>query len=163
MNQFYRATTADALALSLLAEISFRSTFKDSFQDHRDLDAYCLKTFNYQKIKDSLAKQVNYFLALKVNDELVGYAKLKLGESPIQLQKIYLHSAFIRRGLGKALLAESMRIAGEAGGKRLWLAVESGNTSAIAFYDREGFEQLATFDFQIGSQTFLFLRMEIGL
>ncbi|MEM9258469.1 MAG: GNAT family N-acetyltransferase [Bacteroidota bacterium] len=163
MNQFYRAGISDALAISLLAEFSFRSTFRESFRDHRDLTAYCKKTFNYGKLKSSLAKEENHFIALKVAGELVGYAKLKLADRPIQLQKIYLHPAFIGRGLGKELLQESMEIARAAGGRRLWLAVECGNVAAIAFYLRQGFAEATTFDFQIGSQTFQFLRMEINL
>ncbi|MEM1357492.1 MAG: GNAT family N-acetyltransferase [Bacteroidota bacterium] len=163
MNQFYRAGISDALAISLLAEFSFRTTFRESFWDHQDLDVYCQKTFNYAKLKSSLAKEENHFIGLKVEEELVGYAKLKLADRPIQLQKIYLHPDFIGRGLGQALLRKCIEIAKATGGRRLWLAVESGNTAAIAFYLRQGFAEVRTFDFQIGSQTFQFLRMEINL
>lgn len=160
---FRRATAADALHLSLLADFSFRATFINDFNDRKDLDGYCAKTFAYGKIKGGLAKPDNHFLLAVLDEEIVGYAKLKLGERPVQLQKIYLHPAFTGQGIGKALLAQSKDIAREAGANRLWLAVEEQNQNAIAFYHRSGWETTGEFDFQIGSQLFHFFRMELGL
>lgn len=160
---FSRAGTKNALALSLLADFSFRATFIKDFRNREDLDGYCQKTFAYPKFRYSLGKSDNYFLIVKVDEEIVGYAKLKLGERPVQLQKIYLHPAFLRRGIGKALLEESKKIAREAGAKKLWLAVEEQNQGAIAFYERTGWETTGEFDFQIGTQVFHFFRMELDL
>jgi len=163
MTTFRPAVATDALVISLLAEVSFRDTFRKDFKDPGDLDDYCRETFAYPKIKASLAKRTNHFLVLSVDGEIVGYAKLKVAESPVQLQKIYLHSAFTGRGLGGALLAECRRVAREYGGERMWLAVEERNTNAIAFYRKKGFVQSSDFDFRIGSQTFHFLRMSCSL
>lgn len=160
---FSRADLKDALALSLLAEFSFRATFIKDFRDRQDLDDYCQKTFGYQKIRSSLLQPDNYFLLVRVEEEIVGYAKLKLGERPVQLQKIYLHPAFLGRGIGQALLEESKAIARVAGSDKLWLAVEEQNQKAIAFYERTGWATTDEFDFKIGSQTFHFFRMELDL
>jgi hypothetical protein len=43
--KFSRAETKDALALSLLADFSFRNTFIKNFRNRQDLDEYCQKTF----------------------------------------------------------------------------------------------------------------------
>jgi len=161
--EFLRADTKDALALSLLADFSFRATFIKDFRNRKDLDEYCQKTFAYPKFRHSLGKAENYFLLVKIDDEMVGYAKLKLDERPVQLQKIYLHPAFLGRGIGKALLEESKKIAREAGAGKLWLAVEEQNEKAIAFYERTGWETTDEFDFQIGTQAFHFFRMELDL
>ena len=158
-----RATFTDALHLSLLADFSFRATFINDFKDRRDLDDYCAKTFAYDKIKGGLAKPNNYFLLAEFDGEIVGYTKLKLEERPIQLQKIYLHPAFLGRGIGKALLERSKDIVREAGANKLWLAVEEQNQNAIAFYQRTGWTTTGEFDFQIGSQVFHFFRMELVL
>lgn len=160
---FRRATAADALHLSLLADFSFRATFIDDFENRKDLDDYCVRTFAYGKIKGGLMKPDNHFLLAVLGEEVVGYAKLKLGERPVQLQKIYLHPAFLGRGFGKALLEQSKDIAREAGADKLWLAVEEQNQNAIAFYQRTGWDTTGEFDFQIGSQLFHFFRMELGL
>ncbi len=160
---FRQATFADALHLSLLADFSFRATFIKDFKDRQDLDDYCGKTFAYDKIKGGLAKADNYFLLADFEEEVVGYAKLKLGERPVQLQKIYLHPAFLGRGIGKALLERSKDIAREAGAGKLWLDVEEQNQNAIAFYQRTGWTTTGEFDFQIGSQVFHFYRMELTL
>jgi len=160
---FRQATTTDALHLSLLADFSFRATFIKDFNDRRDLDGYCEKTFAYGKIKGGLAKPDNHFLLAELAGEIVGYAKLKLGERPVQLQKIYLHPAFLGQGIGKALLEQSKDIAREAGAGKLWLAVEEQNENAIAFYHRTGWTTTGEFDFRIGSQTFHFFRMELAL
>ena len=160
---FSRATIKDALALSLLADFSFRATFIKDFKNRQDLDDYCQKTFAYSKIRSSLLQPENYFLLVQVEEEIVGYAKLKLGERPVQLQKIYLHPAFLRRGIGQALLEESKKIARTTGSDKLWLAVEEQNQKAIAFYERTGWATTDEFDFKIGSQTFYFFRMELDL
>lgn len=160
---FSRATIKDALALSLLADFSFRATFIKDFSNRQDLDDYCQKTFAYEKIRSSLLQADNYFLLVRVEEEMVGYAKLKLKERPVQLQKIYLHPAFLRRGIGQALLEESKQIARAAEGGKLWLAVEEQNEKAIAFYQRTGWVTTEEFDFRIGSQTFHFFRMELDL
>ncbi|MEM9929429.1 MAG: GNAT family N-acetyltransferase [Bacteroidota bacterium] len=158
-----RAIASDALALSLLADYSFRATFEKDFERGEDLDAYCQKTFSYAKLKRSLEQDSNYFLLVYDQGELVGYAKLKMGERPVQLQKIYLHPAFLGRGIGKRLLEESKALAKAAGAERLWLAVEERNQNAIAFYQRTEWEKTGTFDFQIGTQLFHFYRMELAL
>jgi ribosomal protein S18 acetylase RimI-like enzyme len=161
--KFSRAGVKDALALSLLADFSFRATFIKDFRNRQDLDEYSQKTFAYPKFRHSLSNADNYYLIVKIDGEMVGYAKLKLGERPVQLQKIYLHPAFLGRGIGKALLEESKTVAREAGADKLWLAVEEQNGNAIAFYERTGWETTEEFDFQIGTQTFHFFRMELDL
>lgn len=161
--EFSRANTKHALALSLLADFSFRATFIKDFRNRQDLDDYCQKTFAYPKFRNSLGNVDNHYLLVRIDGEMVGYAKLKLGERPVQLQKIYLHPAFLGKGIGKALLEKSKTIAREAGADKLWLAVEEQNQNAIAFYERTGWTTTEEFDFQIGTQTFHFFRMELGL
>ncbi|MFT5999497.1 MAG: ribosomal protein S18 acetylase RimI-like enzyme [Neolewinella sp.] len=61
------------------------------------------------------------------------------------------------------MLGESKNIARAAGAKKCWLAVEEQNQRAIAFYERTGWITTEEFDFQIGTQTFHFFRMELDL
>ena len=151
------------LALPLLADFSFRATFIKDFRNRQDLDDNSEKTFAYAKFCHSIGRAENYYLIVKIDSEIVGSAKVKLGERPVQLQEIYLHPAFLGQGIGKALLEESKTIARDVGADKRWLAVEEQNRNAIAFYERTGWETTEEFDFQIGTQTFHFFRMELDL
>jgi ribosomal-protein-alanine N-acetyltransferase len=51
--------------------------------------------------------------------------------------------AFRRMGLARVLMGEAEQQSVDAGAERMGLHVYSGNTAAIAFYERLGFERLA--------------------
>jgi ribosomal protein S18 acetylase RimI-like enzyme len=54
-----------------------------------------------------------------------------------------LHVDDPRRGLGSALIVEVMRIARNAGCKRLWVITTNDNVEALRFYQRRGFRLAA--------------------
>ena len=78
---------------------------------------------------------------LVVGDELAGFASYFPGAAPgeMKLDKLYVHSRHQRRGYGGLLIARAAEIARARNCRRLTLAVNKGNRSAIAAYLKHGF------------------------
>lgn len=93
----------------------------------------------------------------------VGYALLTPPDFPeallrggdLELRRIYLFSRFHGRGIAQGLLEEAMVEARRQGAGRLLLGVHPDNRRAIAFYRRNGFEEIGTRTFHVGAATFV--------
>lgn len=166
-----RADPTDAIAISLVARMSFKEAFYEDFQYKDDLLDYQERTFNVAKIRASLAKPHNYFWLVLVDELPVGYAKLKFpsptpfsSRAPLaQLQKIYVLEDFLGRGIGRLLQDKVIEKARDLTAQALWLSVYQGNTQAVGFYEHYGFRKLATHQFKIGRVDFEFWAMELKL
>ncbi len=66
----------------------------------------------------------------------------------VKLNKLYVSTAHQRCGIGQRLLAHIIEQTKQLGGSEVWLQVNKRNTSAIAAYQKAGFQitQEATFD-----------------
>jgi ribosomal protein S18 acetylase RimI-like enzyme len=68
-----------------------------------------------------------------------------VGPAPAaELVRLYVQPAFQRQGIGRRLLADAERSAGDAGCATLWLTAWVGNARALAFYRRHGYRELGT-------------------
>jgi RimJ/RimL family protein N-acetyltransferase/ribosomal protein S18 acetylase RimI-like enzyme len=143
------ADSADAEALSALAERTFRDTFaNDNSAD--DMDAYVRDSFSLDRVRVELADDVNIFLLAFVDGakQPTGYAKLRAGTTdpsvtgpdPVELQRLYVDRSAIARGVGAALMRASLATARAAGHRTLWLGVWERNAPAISFYEKWNFE-----------------------
>ncbi|NJO13471.1 MAG: GNAT family N-acetyltransferase [Gammaproteobacteria bacterium] len=120
------------------------------------LQAYLDREFDAAEVAaDLLSNHVSYFLA-ESSDGLIGFAKLRhpralpaveLGAMPTadslnaaELQKIYMRSSALRRGVGVRLLDACVAHAAALGYALLWLDVLERNSQAICFYLRQGFK-----------------------
>lgn len=89
----------------------------------------------------------HYVTARDVDDRLVGYAGLarlgrpQQGESEVHTMAV--DPAHQRRGTGRALLAELLRVADTHGGP-VFLEVRTDNDPAIALYTAHGFTVVGT-------------------
>jgi len=159
-----KATLKDALIISTLAEYTFRQTFRQDFIYAHELDTYCDETFNYSKIKKAIIKKENQFFVAVVDEEIVAYAKMKKDKPKVvELQKIYLHHAFHRQGLGLLLMNASIAEAKVLGYDTMWLKVVENNVKAITFYKQLGFDFIKLHHHPIGSNPFVFHQMDLSL
>jgi diamine N-acetyltransferase len=74
-----------------------------------------------------------------------------LGSQDIELKRIYLFSRFHGKGAGKMLLDQAITGARDLGMRRLLLGVYAKNFRALDFYRRNGFVEVGTRTFQVGS------------
>ena len=152
--------TADAEAVALLAERSFRAAFAaDNSAD--DLEAYVREAFSVDRIRSELADSASTFLILLLEGRggPMGYAKLRRGPAdpsvrgpdPVELERLYVDPDAIGSGLGAALMRACLDAAVAAGHGTLWLGVWERNARARAFYSRWGFEAVGEHVFRLGS------------
>jgi len=103
-----------------------------------------------------------WLAVVQPGDAPVGYAMLTepdlplsdIAETDIELKRIYLFSRFQRSGGGKLLFDQSLSAARDAGKTRLLLGVHAENARALAFYRKNGFEQVGVRTFTIGKMVY---------
>ena len=163
--QVRAATPADVPWLADFGEAAFRAAFADA-NDPADMEAYLSESFAPGRVAQELADPRNTFLVAEADGEPAGYAKLRAGAPdpavrgprPVELERIY--AARPGGGIGVVLLRACLGAAAAAGHETMWLGVWEENPRAIAFYRREGFTDVGTHPFVLGSVTQTDLVME---
>ena len=168
-----RATINDAEELTELAA----GTYWDTFHDHpkndpKDFAEYMENAFSLEQIKGELKNENSVFLIAKEKTEMAGYAKLEIlsteppieGINPIELNRLYATKKFIGKGVGQRLMDECLKTAEDLGCDVMWLGVWELNPRAIGFYKKNGFYEIGTHVFQMGSdrQTDLLMQRRVS-
>ncbi len=149
------AGEADARALSAFASAAFFTTFGPD-SDPVDINVYVSNAFSPERQAAEIADPDRICLLLEDGAEVVGYALLRDDphdpELPdtrsIELQRFYVDRAWHGRGVAVRLMEASLRMARERQAATIWLGVWERNTRAIRFYAKQGF-------IDVGSQSFL--------
>jgi ribosomal protein S18 acetylase RimI-like enzyme len=151
------ATGKDA---ELIADLS-RETFYETFaadNTKENMDKFMNEQFTKQKLMDEVKQPWHIFFLAFIDEEPVGYVKLKdaavpsqlLHQSCIEIARIYSVQRTIGKGVGKKLMQACHDVAHQKGKKILWLAVWGQNHRAINFYARWGFEKFGEQNFILG-------------
>lgn len=74
---------------------------------------------------------------------LVGYVAVSLVDDLAELQRIVVQPGARRLGIGTDLLADSLSMAATGGAVRMLLEVRENNAVGRAFYDAQGFVEIA--------------------
>ena len=165
--QVRRATVADAIALALLARITFAETFEPHFTNKQGLLEHYEATFAVRKIGHDLQDPNNVFWIATHNHLPVGYVKLKKQAAPeaqlqgrcSQLEKIYVLKDYLSKGVGHQLqtaLFEELQVLQT---DNVWLYVWEQNSRAISFYQKHGFRVVNSNYATVGQDRFRFLTM----
>jgi ribosomal protein S18 acetylase RimI-like enzyme len=152
-----QATESDA---ELIADLS-RQTFYDSFAEYNtkeNMDKFMNEQFTREKLIDEVTQPWHVFFLAFLNDEPVGYVKLRdssvpmklQGQSCIEIARIYSIQKTIGRGVGKRLMQACHDIAKQKGKKILWLGVWEANQRAVDFYMKWGFKKFGDQKFVLG-------------
>ena len=148
------AGAGDAPALALVGGATFLETFAGVLAGASIVE-HCVHANSAESYERYLAEGGRAWLAeLAPGSAPVGFALLTTpqlpgaGDGDIELKRIYALSRFHGSGIGAALMQAA--IAGAQGARRLLLGVYAGNRRAIAFYRKNGFEQIAERKFDVG-------------
>ncbi|HYF30867.1 MAG TPA: GNAT family N-acetyltransferase [Chitinophagaceae bacterium] len=152
------ATAEDA---EMIADLS-RRTFYDTFagaNTQEDMDKFMNEQFTRQRLVQEVGAPENIFIVAEYLDEPVGYARMREGDPPgdldglpsIEIARIYSVQSMIGKGIGNALMKKCIEIAFETGKRVVWLGVWEKNERAIQFYIKWGFEKFGEHDFVLGS------------
>lgn len=143
-----------------LANLSYR-TFDETFA-HLNSGVNMREYLNKNCTSDVLAKELrdpaSYFLIASIDDEAVGFAKLRRSEipndlrnkNPIEIQRLYVLKKAIGKKVGKFLIERCFEIGRSKQCDTIWLGVWERNERAIAFYKKFGFEIFGSQIFELG-------------
>jgi len=129
------------------------------------------EVFTEQRLTEEVGKLENIFFIAYLDNEPVGYAKLREGKNLIELgdvdaieiARIYSEQKTIGKGIGKALMLKCFEVAKERNKKVIWLGVWEHNETAISFYKKFGFEQFGSHVFMLGDDVQTDLLMKRSL
>ncbi len=151
----------DAGALALVGAATFLDSYAEILPG-ADILAHCASQHSTALYAAWLARADHaVWLAEAAGGAPVGYVTLNPPDLPVEpgpgdveIKRIYLLRRYHGAGLGAALLAAAQAGAAARGFERLLLGVYSQNAQAIAFYRRQGFEQVGVRRFQVGANLY---------
>lgn len=153
----------DAAALALVGQATFLETYAHVLPG-ADIVFHCAHEHAEGRYADWLQRPGEYRLwAADVagGGPMVGYVMLSppdlpvaLGPRELEIKRIYLLSRFHGGGVGARLMQTALEGARSLGARRVLLGVFGENTSAIAFYARQGFTEAGVRRFQVGANTY---------
>jgi ribosomal protein S18 acetylase RimI-like enzyme len=164
------ASRNDAERVAQLAKDTFVATFTGD-NTRENLSAYVESAFSLEVIGAELADPASIYMWAEESGIPAGYAKLRRGEAaecitglkPVELQRIYAMSDQIGVGVGKSLLNMCIKLAKAEGFQTLWLGVWERNARAIEFYSRQGFIDVGSHGFMLGTERQTDLLMQLDL
>jgi len=160
----------DAPMLSELGAKTFYDTFaKDNTPENINL--YMERSFSREIQLNELSKPDMIFLIAELEDEPVGYAKLRMnsgeesvkGTKVIEIERIYASQEYIGKGVGKELMKACINEARQRECDSIWLGVWERNPRAIDFYTKWGFKKVGTHIFNLGNDPQMDYIMELEL
>ncbi len=156
--QIRAATPADASSLAALAIEVWMATYVRAGVNARFAD-YASAEFSPAAFSALLADPRTHILAAAATEGLVGLVRVAEGSpadvpgcSDAEISRLYVQPRHQGGGVGRQLLAAALDRCRAVGARRPWLAVNSENTAALAFYRAAGFESAGTTTFTIDGQ-----------
>jgi ribosomal protein S18 acetylase RimI-like enzyme len=167
-----KASLEDTQTLRSIAKETFFETFaKSNTEDN--MKRYLEENFSIPKIQAQLEDPGSLFFIALDRATTAGYLKLNTGESQtepklyrentLEIERIYVRSAYLGKKAGQQLLEKALEIAKAQKREFIWLAVWENNPRAIRFYEKNGFIAFGQHAFIMGdeAQTDIMMRKEL--
>lgn len=157
-----RCVPGDEAALALVGQATFLETFA-GILGGTDIVAHCAKAHAVELYRMWLVDPGHalWLAEGSPGNAPVGYMVIAPPQLPlpdtsgdVELKRIYLLGKFQGGGIGKRLVAAAITHSASVFARRLVLGVYAHNHSAIAFYERTGFNQLGTRKFNVGGKDY---------
>jgi len=147
----------DALCIAVLGAQVFLDTYAtDGIRP--SLAREVLANFSVDAVSRVLGEPATTFVLAEHGGHLIGFAQVREhhphelvpDEAAAELRRLYVQERFTGHGVGKRLLLESQQLVASRGASVLWLTAWVGNERALAFYPRQGYDELGrtTYDFE---------------
>lgn len=143
------AAAADVDALCALAREVWQATYP-ALIPQAQIDAMLADRYAAARIRAQLDDRHHAWRLARQGDAIAGFAHAYLDDTVCKLDKLYVHPAAQRRGIGAALLGNIEAWARAQGAARLRLQVNRGNAQAIRAYLKYGFRVAESRVFDIG-------------
>jgi len=111
---------------------------------------------------DELNNENSYYLIAKINNEIVGFAGMKIILDEADIMNVVTKNTMRNNGIGFCILTHLINIAKEKNIHKLTLEVNEKNFSAIHLYNKLGFKQIAIREkYYNGVDTAIIMQLEI--
>ena len=145
----HRMTRQEIGAVSALARAVWQTTYP-ALISQAQIDSMLADRYAAAQIEMQCADSAHGWWVACRNGTLAGFAHAMIGEADCKLDKLYVHPAQQRNGVGAGLLAAVRPWCAQHQMRRLWLQVNRGNDQAIAAYRKYGFHIVESRLFDIG-------------
>ncbi len=122
---------------------------------------YALDTFTRANFERWLALPAERFIVSQNDEGIDGFLRLSQGApgplpgcSDTEITTLYVQPRHKGHGIGRNLLQAGLGAALALDAPSVWLATNSENTPAIAFYQAQGFERIGRTYFRIGEEAY---------
>lgn len=157
---FRNAAKADASSIAALSIEVWIGTYL-----RRGISAffadYVLSEFTTQKTEVLIDDPNEIIIVSENSDGIDGFVRVSLSKTaPVnerletEIATLYVQPRHHGKGIGKALLAEAIKICRERGVQSVWLTTNSENEPAIRFYEALGFKNVGKTQFVIQDQSY---------
>lgn len=155
------ATVADAQLLSQVAPQTHMESHGHSAKTE-DHEIYIAKKLSVDAFTHELATPENLYHIIFVDEVAAGYSKIILNynhplivEEPVtKLERIYLLKPFYGMDAGRQLFDYNVRLSKDHHQLGIWLHVWTENHRAFAFYLKQGFRIIGSYDFEVSPTHF---------
>jgi ribosomal protein S18 acetylase RimI-like enzyme len=114
------------------------------------------KWYDEMDLEERLDEEGHLYLVAEEEGQVVGFSESRLAEDgEATLLWLHVDPAYRGQGTADALLAETRDHLEAAGANRLSGRVLQDNTDGNAFYEAQGFEQVARDEVEIGNRTYV--------
>jgi len=155
------ATLSDAELLSTIAPVTHMESHGHSAKAE-DHEIYISKKLSADAFRIELANPDNIYHLIFVDDVAAGYSKIILNynhqliaEQPVtKLERIYLLKQYYGIDAGKKLFDHNVALSKVHQQLGIWLHVWVENHRAFAFYQKQNFKIIGSYDFEVSPTHF---------
>lgn len=155
-----QANIADIEQLQQTGRETYRHYFAELWQSQAELEVFLDNDFSLDVLQSGVNDPHQHWWLASEGPTVAGFAKVHYDQpipdsefSGAMLCKLYLQPDAKSRGLGYRLFDHAEQQAVSRQQRFLWLTVLQSNTSAIAFYQRQGMEIHAASAYVTETQT----------
>jgi len=145
----HRLTAEDIDAVSALARTVWQATYA-ALISQAQIDAMLSDRYAAGRIRAQLDDPRHAWWIARRGASAAGFVHAALDGADCKLDKLYVHPARQRQGIGAAMLKAAQDWARQHRCRRLWLQVNRGNAQALAAYRKYGFRIVESRVFDIG-------------
>lgn len=98
--------------------------------------------WSFSTLKEELENENSSYIIGKINNEIIGFAGLKIIFDQVDIMNIVIKKTYRNQGIGTLLLENLILLAKDLNISTLFLEVNEQNKPAIHLYEKLGFERL---------------------
>jgi ribosomal protein S18 acetylase RimI-like enzyme len=152
---------ADEIDVGVIIDLGV-TTFNDTFahlNSAEDMEAYLSSTYTPDLIAAEIRDPLVTYLIAEYDNRPIAYSKLYRGQPEscitgaraIEIARFYVAKNMHGCGIAHLLMVENLKQAAAERYDTIWLGVWEHNERAKAFYRKQGFREVGSHIFQLGS------------